>query len=119
MQQGNLLKCFFVNRYWARVMAAQEKYNSLTYLHSTVWAMLKCFYDIASQQTHEKLLLQAFKKKSKTVLWSDLPFLLTSFSGTKSVTRLGNFWKFLATNFLTIEAQIFDDSLGYFIFLTF
>ena len=57
MQQGDLLKCFFVNRYWARVMAAQEKYNSLTYLHSTIWAMLKCFYDIASQQTHEKTLV--------------------------------------------------------------
>ena len=30
-----------------------------------------------------------------------------------SVTRLGNFWKFLAINFLSKVVQIFADCLGY------
>ena len=33
---------------------------------------------------------------------------------TNSVTRLDNFWKFLATNFLTKVAQLFGDFWGLF-----
>ena len=34
--------------------------------------------------------------------------------GESSVTRFGDFWNFLAINFITKVAQIFGDFLGFF-----
>ena len=41
-------------------------------------------------------------------------FIASASLVVSSVTRLGYFWKVLATNFLTKAAQIFDNGLGYF-----